>query len=913
MPIVKLISRLRIAHKLPLFIVGAGLTVGIAIGVPTYFNAAASLEDARREQLVTALEARESALRTYLESIEQDLRIVASSVTTRWALMGFSEGWSEFGTQATEALQRLYIEDNPHPTGQKDKLDIADDDSTYSEVHALYHPWFRDFLRERSYYDVFLFDPAGNLVYSVIKELDFATNFMSGRWRDSHLGQVFRSARDNPTRGYQAFSDFRGYGPSLGAPASFISTPIMDEEGELIGVLAFQMSVGSINQILQQAGGLGETGETYLVGQDFLMRSDSRFVESSTMLTRRVEMEVVRRALGGDRAVRTDVDADGRSVIVAFAPIDFAGTRWALLGQMTKKEIMAPVTQLGVQTAVISALVGTLLLILGWLLARSIVGPLRHILTAIGQLANGRRAAVSYEQRFDEIGDLARSMNEVYMKGLEAARLRSALDSCKTMVMVVNRSSQIVYANPALLDFFDRYETEIQRELPGFRASEVIGSDPGGLHAELLGIQSTIAKAQATERLEIGLGGRRLELSVGPVLNDANEFIGTVIEWADGTVDLSIKEEMDRVIIAASHGDFSQQIAIDGIDGLYRSLGAGMNELIRVMTNVTDELGIMFEAMAQGDLSNRIETDFQGKLGDLKNHANRTATQLATIVANIQETAREVDNAASEINAGTEDLASRTEQAASNIEETAASSEEMAATVKQNADNARHAAELSSSANAVATDGSRIVAQAVSAMGSIEESAKQITDIIGVIDEIAFQTNLLALNASVEAARAGEAGKGFAVVAQEVRQLAQRSAQAAADIKALIQDSNGQVTDGAQMVNQTGEVLSKIVHSIEQVASIVQEISCASQEQAAGVQEINSSVASMDEMTQQNSALVEESTASARALGDQAKKLTELMAFFRTDGVAMRDQTQSTTAAKPFAMADSGNDGWNEF
>ncbi|MGI9451273.1 MAG: methyl-accepting chemotaxis protein, partial [Geminicoccaceae bacterium] len=206
------LRQMAIAVKLPLTIVGLGGIIATSVGIAAYLTASASLEREARAHLNAALHGHKAALESHLHSIEQDLRIVASSVTTRWALMGFSEGWNEFEDHPTESLHQLYITDNPHPMGQKDNLDAADDESTYSEVHALYHPWFRKVLRERGYYDVFLFDTAGNLVYTAFKELDFATNFVSGEWRDTDLGKAFRAARDNPTEGFEAFFDFSEYG-----------------------------------------------------------------------------------------------------------------------------------------------------------------------------------------------------------------------------------------------------------------------------------------------------------------------------------------------------------------------------------------------------------------------------------------------------------------------------------------------------------------------------------------------------------------------------------------------------------------------------------------------------------------------------------------------------------------------------
>lgn len=381
-------------------------------------------------------------------------------------------------------------------------------------------------------------------------------------------------------------------------------------------------------------------------------------------------------------------------------------------------------------------------------------------------------------------------------------------------------------------------------------------------------------------------------------------------------VDDALGAEIVSLVEKVTNGDLSQRLSTAGKDGVLAKVCGQINQLIDSLDTILQDVGEKIQALADGNLSQRIDADYRGAFGELKDNVNRTANQLTEIVSDIQLASGNVKGAAAEINSGTEDLSKRTEQAASNLEETAASTEEMSSTVKQNADNAENANEFATTANRTAVKGGEVVKQAVSAMSRIEQSARKITDIIGVIDEIAFQTNLLALNASVEAARAGESGKGFAVVAQEVRQLAQRSAQASTDIKTLIQDSNGQVEDGVKLVNQAGDALSEIVGSIDKVAKIVEEISTASQQQTSGVQEINSSVTSLDEMTQQNSALVEESTAAARSLSNEAGKLAELTAFFTLEsGASARPAAKASKTAQPMPVSTRNGDesDWAEF
>jgi len=352
----------------------------------------------------------------------------------------------------------------------------------------------------------------------------------------------------------------------------------------------------------------------------------------------------------------------------------------------------------------------------------------------------------------------------------------------------------------------------------------------------------------------------------------------------------AIGEEIAGLIDAVSKGDLEQRIDLGGKDGFYKTMSEGINRLTDTVESVIADLGEVLSALAQGDLNRRVTRDYQGAFQQVKTDVNATSVKLSEIVGQITQAAETIASAAAEVSLGSSDLADRTEQQASSLEETAASMEELGATVRSNADNAQRANVMAADARTAAESGGGVAGSAIDAMRRIEESSRKITDIIGVIDEIAFQTNLLALNAAVEAARAGDAGRGFAVVAQEVRQLAQRSAQASKEIKGLIMDSDAQVKDGVDLVKKAGGALDGIVSGVHQVAALIAEMASASAEQATALDEINSTVASMDEMTQKNAALVEETTAAAQAMSGQAGDLKGLIGFFKMEQTAYAAQ-----------------------
>lgn len=541
-------------------------------------------------------------------------------------------------------------------------------------------------------------------------------------------------------------------------------------------------------------------------------------------------------------------------------------------------------------------------------MVRTITQTLESAITVCYRLSNGGFANKVDLKRNDQLGDLLRALYCMEVKlGVDLAdvrqeaaiskRISQALDNVQSGVMVVNNNLEIIYTNDSVERLFKAAERDIRNQLPNFEAAKLIGANIDSFHQDPAHQRRLLESLKQPYDSEVLIAGQHMQVIASPVISDDGERIGFVAEWQNRTSEILIEQEIGRLVQSVKAGDLSSRINMGDKQGFTKVLSAGINELTDVIENVFSDINGAMENMAEGDLTTAITSEYEGVYAECKNNINGTMAKLSDFIIQIRDAADFIDSSAQEMASGNNNLSHRAEQQAASLEETAASMEQLAGTVKNNAQNTIQATQVVNSASQLAQKGGNIVKSAIAAMQEINESSNQIAEIIGVIDEIAFQTNLLALNASVEAARAGEQGRGFAVVATEVRNLAQRSANAAQQSNELIQNSVQRVRAGTAFVNETGAALIEIVESVTKVGDIVAHIAGASSEQSSGIGQVNQAVAQMDDITQQNAALAEQAAAGSISMSEQSTHMTHLLSFFKVSSKNER-ATKSTASSK---------------
>jgi methyl-accepting chemotaxis protein len=784
----------------------------------------------------------------------------------------------------TLALQYEYIVANPNALGEKHKLDRTPGATAYNTLHETYHPSIRKFLEEFGYYDIFLVDAeSGHIVYSVFKELDFATSLLDGPYANTNFGDVFRKARKLTKGDTYAFTDFKQYLPSYDAPASFIASPIFD--GDTIkGVLIFQMPLDRISAIMSERAGLGKTGETYLVGPDKLMRSDSyldpknRNVASAFRFPQKgkVDTDASRAALNGEAGAKIVVDYNNNPVLSAYAPLDILGVQWAILAEIDVAEAFVPTDKSG------NEFYAKYIKDYGYY-DLFLMNPDGHVFYSVTHEDDYQTNMVSGKYKSSGLGKLTHQVLKSKKFGIADfepyAPSKGAPASFIAQPVVNNGKVELVVALQLSLDAINAVmqqrdgmgetgETYLVGPDKLMRSDSYL--DPKN-HSVIASFANPKLGSVETEAVTAALDGKTgskilIDYNGNPVLSAFTPLTIGNVTWAmiaeiDESEAFSSISQMQEIMfliavvgtLAIATGGYLFARGMAGpVLGMVRSMGSLANG--ELQTDVPslgrkDEIGEMAsavqvfkdnavqvqqmeserakeqenKAVERQDLLNSMANSFQQKVGGVVQSVASAATELQSSAESMATTAEQTSSQAGNV-------AAASGQAASNVQTVAVAAEELSSSINEIARQVTASLTANEDAVSRAEHSQQTVHQLV-------QSAQKIGDVVELISDVAEQTNLLALNATIEAARAGSAGKGFAVVASEVKNLAKQTANATEEIKGQISNIQSVAKDAANSLSEIGTCITVVSSNTAGVSSAVEQQDAATQEIARNVEQ----------------------------------------------------------------------------
>ncbi len=667
-------SKFNISLKLPVMVVALSLLTAIVLGIIAYLQSESSLRQSAMNKLSAVQESRIHELNGYLQSIVDDVHLMSRNQMVIDALEAFEAGWEGLGGDPTARLQELYITGNPNPAGEKHRLDAAPDGSAYSATHARFHPYFRDYLEGRGYYDIFLVDVSGRIVYTVFKENDFATNLIDGRWKDSDIGRLVRDLAADFRSNRVAATDFAPYAPSNGAAASFIGAPVFDRDGGRIGFLVFQMPVGRINAIMQNQAGMGESGEAYIVGQDRLMRSDSRFSDDSTILKQRIDTEQVRAALNGETGALTGIDYRGVAVLAAFGPLEFQGLRWGVLSEIDAAEVDRPVVDM--RNFLLLAVLGLAVVIsaLGIAFARTVTRPIDGMTRTMNVLASGDLAIeIPSRERGDEIGRMATAVQVFKENAIRVKEMEAEQAELKRQAEAQRKA--------AMLQMADTFERSVGKVVDTVTSAatelQAASSQMAATATETSSQATTVAGAseQASTNVEtVAASAEQLTASINDIAQQVARSSQVAVQADDeaSTTTRSVRELSDNVQkigeIVDLINDIAEQTNLLALNATIEAARAGdagkgfavvaseVKNLANQTARATDEIGTQIGAVQAG-------TD----------DAVKAIESIAGIISEMSEISSTVASAVQEQTAATNEIARNVEQASQGTAEVSSS------------------------------------------------------------------------------------------------------------------------------------------------------------------------------------------------------------------------------------------------
>lgn len=699
---------MKLSKKIPVLVVGAGAIVGIGIGLSSYFASVSSIKQLTDERLMSAAKIGTDELKTYLTNIEHELVLTAEHPGTVNAVLEFAEVWNALkasGASPEGELQAAYITDNPHPTGEKHLLDSAEADTPYDRVHARYHPWFRKLQQDQGYYDVFLFDTDGNLVYSVFKELDYATNFTEGggKWADTDLGVVFRGAMKITEHSDVAFTDFAPYGPSYDAPASFMAHPVVDNDGRTVGVLAFQMPVDEINAFMRHNLGLGETGELALIGEDRLMRNDSAHTtDVNDILQTKADSPVIERAFAEGNAIGDAVLHRAEMMHLDANRFEYQGRQFVMIAMQSYAESVAPAVAMRNRILIIGLALLAIAAIAGYLAARTVTKPIKAVVDAMGRLATGdTRVELQGQDRGDEIGDMVKAVavfkdNAIERQQLEA-RARDERDRERQRQALLEK----------LIGDFKSVMTSrlgtVSEQMDLMRRS-----------AETLDGLATNARAEAGTA---GQASANASENVAAVAAATEEMTATVQEIANQTEATS--KIVDDAVDAAETTNQNVQTLSESAE----HIGSVVN-LIRDIAEQTNLLALnaTIEAARAGEAGRGFAV-VASEVKELAEQTSKATDEISGRISGIQISVRDSAEAIGNITEKVSEIRTLTSSIAGAIEEQRSANEEIARSAKSASDSTGEAADSMNTVSGAVLQTSDEAGQVNSASNLVSEAS----------------------------------------------------------------------------------------------------------------------------------------------------------------------------------------------
>jgi methyl-accepting chemotaxis protein len=619
----RFLNDMSISKKLPLMLVLVGLFASFVIGYISYNEAKDEFYTLQAAKMEAVREARKTEINDFLHAIDVEIQVLSKNPFVLEAMSSFEAGWLDLdGAQPQQYLRSEYVDKNPSPAGQKENFDLAEDDSNYSYNHQIFHPWFRTFMRQRGYADIYLIDKSGHVLYSVRKGNDYVADLNNGTYKTSDLAHVYKKALASGLQQKVVFSDFKVY-PGNKAPAAFIAISLVDTFGDLIGVLAFQMPIDQINALMTSSAGMGETGESLLIGDDFLMRNNSRFSNETDILTRRVDNASVQQALQGKSGYQMYTSARGNELLSVYSPVDFLGTRWAILVNVQMQELMGPIIEMRNKEMIAVAVISLCVVLVGVFLSRPITRPLARVTRIMQNLADGNMDVdVPDTKRKDEIGAMTHALAVFKVKRLDA----EMAEAQRKQEEEAARQRQKAEALQNLTANFDRTMADLVATVR--QATDDLTSTAHTM--------SAIADETTAKAADMSSSSRSTSHSIDGVIEASEQLRQSIRE-----LDLQVNTASDATRSAVE--DVNQ--ATNQVEGL-RQASEEIGNVVKIIQDIAEQTNLLaLNATIEAARAGEAGKGFAVVANEVKNLAQQTSRATDEVAVQVQAVQHETNGA----------------------------------------------------------------------------------------------------------------------------------------------------------------------------------------------------------------------------------------------------------------------------